>query len=514
MQPNAPPPFNGLRADSFTSLLRAVGGLRNTRALIAWLGCAIVGVLCVGVLSLLGTFGTLLGMLIFMVALGTGVNAAGLLQMDQARGAPLRSLANALIYGLTCIPRLIVLGLAFFAVTTVFFLALALVLAICKIPFIGPVLYAFVLPFAIVATGVLLTAVFACMLLSLPAIWEGSPIARALTQTFAIARSRLVETLLLLVVVGVLCFVVAMIVFGVLFNGLVPVIALSTRILGGGGGDAVGGGLADFANNMLQGSGSGYAIAGGIGFGVLWSAAGALVGQVYLQGLNLVYLRVTEGLDLGAAEAALQRTLDEARRKGGDLAAKARAATATVPAGEPSAVDARAAAAAAAAASAAAAYGGYSNPRPAYSPPPMAPPAVMPAAPSSMASPPAYSAPPATRPSFEFAPPPATPDGTSMSAGTPPAIDPPDAARPSGHAGSSLIDLPIGKSGAASTTAPLDIEFDFDLPTAPVAPTVPPLPSMSSPSELSASATSTCAKCLSQASRDDVFCGVCGNRLK
>jgi hypothetical protein len=50
------------------------------------------------------------------------------------------------------------------------------------------------------------------------------------------------------------------------------------------------------------------------------------VAQVYLLGLCLVYLRVTEGLDLSATEAALRQKLDEARNRASDLGEKARAA--------------------------------------------------------------------------------------------------------------------------------------------------------------------------------------------
>lgn len=552
MQPDASSTFSGIGADAFSSMFQAVGGLRNRRALIAWLGCAIVGVLCVGLLSLLGAFGTLLGALVFAIAIGTGVNAAGLLQMDQARGVPLRSLPDALVYGLMCIPKLIVLGLAFFAVTLVFFIALALIFFLCKIPFLGPVLYAVALPVAIVLTGLLITAIFACMLLSLPAIWEGATIARALTQTFAIARSRLVETLLLFVVVGVLCFAVGLIVFGVFFNGLVPVVTLSSAILFGS--DSGMGNMTGMLSGMA-GGGAGYVIAGFIGFGVLWSVAGALVSQVYLQGLSLVYLRVTEGLDLGAAAASLQRGLDEARQKSSELAAKARAAAAPAPSSQATT------AATSAEASAAAAYGGYANPPPAYSPPPGVPPgstsspsmsSSTPA--SSMASPPAYSAPPVARPTFDFPPSPATPPVGAPKALTsaPTDIDLPGAAQPIVQMPPSLMDAPLGESVAKITQTPptpsaapldLDLGFDFDLPATPApplapsgvdsaptlplrsardvaststapTPAVPAFPSTATPAEPPASMTVTCSKCLSPASPDDVFCGVCGNRLK
>ena len=78
---------------------------------------------------------------------------------------------------------------------------------------------------------------------------------------------------------------------------------------------------------MAQGAGGGHAIAGTIGGALLWAVAASLVGQVYLLGLSLVYLRVTEGLDLTASEAALRATFDEARRRTAELGEKARQAT-------------------------------------------------------------------------------------------------------------------------------------------------------------------------------------------
>jgi hypothetical protein len=77
----------------------------------------------------------------------------------------------------------------------------------------------------------------------------------------------------------------------------------------------------------MQGAGGGgYAIAGGIGGALLWAIAATLVSQVWLLGLNLVYLRVSEGLDAKATEAALAQGLAEARRKTAEMGQKAKEA--------------------------------------------------------------------------------------------------------------------------------------------------------------------------------------------
>ena len=423
MNPNQPAAIGGLSPDAFSSLFQSINGLRNRRALVALLGCMVVGILVAGLFSLmatrLGFFVAFLGGLFLFVAAATGIHAAGVLLMDQARGAPLRSLPDAVVYGLLCIPKFIVLVLALALVAIAVFIVLAIVYFICKIPVLGPILFVVVFPLSVVVSGLTLCGLFLCMFLALPAIWEGATITRAIAQALAIARSRLVESILLLAVVGLLSGVIGFIVFSVLFAGLMPSIGLSASILGGdglyslmgmmrrGGGDfgEMGGGMGG------GGAGSaGYAIAAGIGAGLLWALAGSLLSLVYLLGLNLVYLRVTEGLDVGATEAALKARLDDAKRQAADLGQKARDAAER-------ARDQARQSAAAAQASAAAAAAAVSRPAT----------PVEPAGPPTTASPP---------------------------------------------------DLPPG-------------------PAAPVAATAP-----------------TCPQCLATVGKDDLFCGICGFRLK
>ena len=468
----------GLSGHAFSTLFQAVTGLRNRRAIAAMLGCAVAGVIVVGLLLALST-GFLVGLLaaiVWVVAIGTGVNAAGLLQMDHARGISPRSLGDALAYGLMCIPKLIVLGLAFFAVEIAVFIVLALLLLICKIPFLGALLFVVVFPLCVVVAGVTIAGLFICMVLSLPAIWQGASITRALAQTLAIVRSRLVETVLLLVFVGFICFAVAMIVFGVLGTGLLPTLGMSYSILGFGG---VG---ADALAAMSSGYGGGHAIAGAIGSALLWAIAASLVGQVYLLGLSLVYLRVTEGLDLTASEAALRATFDDARRRTAELAEKARQAA-----------QRDGASTTAAAGAAAAAHGSASDHHSA------------PDHGSSAAhgSPPPYNPTPAYNPPPAYSPPPSF-DTTAA-----------DARGSLAHG-----DEPTLAPGAASSGSP-DIALPFDEPAAPATPafgappawTPPPSAAPLPPAAPLPTAT-TCPQCLSPVTPEDVFCGVCGYRLK
>jgi hypothetical protein len=458
----------GLSGHAFSSLFQAVTGLRNQRALVAMLGCMFVGVIVSGLLMAmtgsLGVFAGLLAMIVWVVAVGTGVNAAGLLQMDHARGISPRSTADALVYGLMCIPKLIALGLIFVAVEIAVFIVIAVLLFVCKIPYLGPLLFVVVFPLSVVVAGITIVGSFLCMVLSLPAIWQGASITRALAQTFAIVRSRLLEAVLLLIFVGFLCFAVAMIIFGVLGFGLLPTLGMSMSIVGFGGFGM------EAMMALSQGGGSaGHAIAGAIGGALLWAVAASLVGQVYLLGLSLVYLRVTEGLDLTASEEALRATFDDAKRRTVEFGEKARQATQRDGGG-----------AAGAAAGGTMASGVAAAPAPVYNPPP------------------AYSPPPG------FAPAPAAGSGTAEESTT------------------------IASTRHDTPTVEPDIELPFDEP-APAPPAVPsyaappawtpppakPAPSIAPlPAAAPLPAPTTCAQCLSPVSPEDVFCGVCGYRLK
>jgi len=496
----------GLSASAFSSLFQAVTGLRNRRAIVALLGCTFVGVLLAALLATmagsgLGMLAQLLALIVWVVAIGTGINAAGLLQMDAARGVAPRPLVDALVQGLMCIPKLVVLALAFLAVEIAVFIAIALLMLVSKIPFLGTMLFVVVFPASVLLAGFTVVGVAICMVLSLPAIWQGETIKRALAQTLAIVKSRLVEAVLLLVFVGLLCFVVGFIVFGVLAAGLVPTLGLAASILGFGG-------LGEMGSLMAiaqGGGGGGHAIAGAIGFLLLWAVAGSVLGQVYLRGLALVYLRVTEGLDVAASEAALQGGLEAARRRTNELGEKARnavradpAATAAdaagvVAAGGPpsSGVTFGSAVATTLAAGTAAASMATASPAavpPAYDPPAFEPPAIDPFAPYN--PPPAYS-PPATliQPGSEAAAAPASDEEAD-------------------------IDLPFDPTHATAPAPAAATEHVTEPPTVVPPAWAPPAVTAPAPPPPAPPLVTTCPQCLSSVAPDDVFCGVCGYRLK
>jgi len=454
----------GLSGDALSSLLQAVTGLRNRRAVVAMLACTFVGVLVAGLLfAMTPTLGFLAGLLaaiVWVVAIGTGLNAAGLLQMDHARGISPRSTADALVYGLMCIPKLIVLALAFFAVEVAVFIVIAILIVICKIPVLGPLLFTVVFPVSVVIAGVTIVGLFICLVLSLPAIWQGASISRALAQTLAIVRGRLVEAVLLLVLVGFIGFAVGFVVFGVLAAGLMPTLGMSLSIVGFGG-------LGMESIAAMSHGGGGHAIAGVIGGALLWAIAASLVGQVYLLGLSIVYLRVTEGLDLTSAEESFRATLDEAKRRTAELGEKARQATQR--GGEAPAAAAASGATAGAAAGAA-----------------------------------------ATPAAFAAAPSPALDVGTS---------DPfrhhgEQTTMPTARASDPDIALPFDDlPGVTEPTTGVQSDWT-PLPPQTTVPAPPPPSAAPLPAPAPLPPATTCPQCLSAVAADDTFCGVCGYRLK
>jgi hypothetical protein len=148
-----------------------------------------------------------------------------------------------------------------------------------------------VFPLSVVVAGVTIVGLFLCLVLSLPAIWQGASVTRALAQTFAIVRSRLVEAVLLLVLIGFLSFAIGAIIFGILGAGLVPTLGMSMSIVGFGGLGM------ESLMTMSQGA---YAVAGAIAGALLWAVAASLVGQVYLLGLSPVSFHVTVCRDCSA----------------------------------------------------------------------------------------------------------------------------------------------------------------------------------------------------------------------
>ena len=162
-----------------------------------------------------------------------GGNAAGILLMDDARGAPRRTAAAALRQSLRTAHRLLGV-MALVAVTYAAGLGLlALVLVMCRTPWLGPLMYTVVLPAGVVVSGLAWLALPAVIVpLAAPAVWDGVETLSVLQRLYGLVRHRLLEVLLLMLGVGVLASFVAAVVVFVIAAGGQTLAAMSRLILG------------------------------------------------------------------------------------------------------------------------------------------------------------------------------------------------------------------------------------------------------------------------------------------
>ena len=327
-------PSETMRQVSFAPLLRASEGLTQWRPMalgfLTWVAVALL--LAVGgfLSSSLGgaAGGGLMGLfgLLAMILIAAGMSGAGILLMDKAKNIAPRSMLDAFLAGLWCIPKF----LGFYVVMALVLVALAVVGAIgyflAKIPGIGPLFFFVLHPvLVIVAAAVLTSLLWVGFPLFTPAVWEGRGFKESLTLVIAVSRQRLVPTVLLFLALYVVVSVIGMVVFGALLPGYFFMSGLATSILGVG---MTGNGLAAITAlmNGYGGGSSGLMYAGILATALIFGLAFTLMMQVALMGVNLVYLSATDGLDTADTENALNAGLDEMKRRAREAQEKARLA--------------------------------------------------------------------------------------------------------------------------------------------------------------------------------------------
>ncbi|GEQ75535.1 hypothetical protein CTTA_2540 [Comamonas testosteroni] len=320
----------------FATLARAAEGLTQWRPLLlCFLTLLLTGALIAGAAWMLvkaGFFMYLIFMLAAMVALLAGSSGVGIMLMDKARNEPVRSFSAAASAGLLCLPKFLLVGLAIFVATLAYYLLAAVIYFICKIPVLGGILAFVAHPILVlIAAALLIAMIWVIGPLMGPALWSGLSVKAALANVLSIARKRLIEVVLmevvLYVILGLVCFM--------LFAGLVPATvsltgmamsitgdagSMAGMFMGGGYGRGYGGGF----NPMgMMGGGSTGLIAG---LGVLYCVVGALLAQVAIMGMNLIYLQARESVDPAEAEGALDSLIGDVRKKAEEAKAQTMAA--------------------------------------------------------------------------------------------------------------------------------------------------------------------------------------------
>jgi len=286
-------------------VLASVDALRNLRALYALLaGFCFAGLLLAMAQSALSREQPLLGALWMGLALAVaffGVNATGLMLMDQARGLPVRDPQDALADALRGGHHVLLVLLACLLPALMAGVLLACLLWATRWPVVGAPLLAVVLPAGVLVLGGIAFALVVLVgPLTGPAVWAGRRSGGVLAFLRGRLRHGLPETALLMSAVYLMTALATAAVSFVVVSGGRLVAGLA--ILGAGvelpAGQLLAGvmGLGPRALSAsgvpLQGGALGLAAL--IGGGVVFAIALVLPTLVWLRGCCAVYLAVEE----------------------------------------------------------------------------------------------------------------------------------------------------------------------------------------------------------------------------
>jgi len=286
-------------------VLSSIDAPRNLRALYALLtGFCVAGLLLAMARSALARDQSLLSALWLGLALAVaffGVNATGLMLMDQARGQPVRDPQDALSDALRSGHRVLLSLLACVALAGFFVLLLAGLLWATRLPFVGAPLLAVVLPAGVLLLGGI-TFVLVVLVgpLAGPAVWMGLRSGGVLRFLRERLRHGLPETALLMATVYLLVALTTAAVSFVVVSGSQLLAGLA--ILGAGVelparqllAGVMGLGPRSFGASGLPMQGGDLGLAALVGGGVVFALALVLPTLVWLRGCCAVYLAVTE----------------------------------------------------------------------------------------------------------------------------------------------------------------------------------------------------------------------------
>lgn len=266
--------------------------------------------------------------LIAAVTYLVGICAAGIQFMDQAAGRPVTTTIGALLTSpivtlrsLGLIVVLLVASLAFAVVEVV-------VLFVCKIPGLGPLLFAIAFPVLVFANSLVLLGLVVVAALAFPALCEGRSLKATLAQLWAIATQRPVQAILSLMLLFIGLLFVGGLVASLIGVGFVNAAFMSGAILAAPMGDGfssvpgmlMGGGFGGFGG----GGSGGLVMAAAFGSALVFGITGALFAAMALLGLSLTYLKVTSGIDVSAAQAVVDSAIAKTREKAQLAAEEAR----------------------------------------------------------------------------------------------------------------------------------------------------------------------------------------------
>ncbi|MCL2162299.1 MAG: zinc ribbon domain-containing protein [Betaproteobacteria bacterium] len=274
--------------------------LANEKALFALLVTGLLSMALVFLGSKLGSSGfsavtALFSLLTLLVILPIGTSVAGLLLMDQAHGRTPRPLRKAVFEGIPTFLRILGITLLSIALTVVFYLFLCLLLFICKLPVIGPALYAVLFPVLVILAGLLFFGLMAGLSMVSPAVWNGATIREALTMLQRIVTHRAVELLVNLLLLTVFIVLAEIILAGIFLIGSQFISEASKSILDI---KSIPGSFPAFAWSLLGSNYTDYTIAEAFGSMTGMMLFLSALMAMSMMGLNLIYLQITKNLPL------------------------------------------------------------------------------------------------------------------------------------------------------------------------------------------------------------------------
>ena len=305
--PEAPAPRVLEPLDALGRILGGIDALRNLRALATLLGAfASAGLLLAMAEASLARGAAWWGPIQAGAALTVafyGGNAAGLLVMDQARGASVRDIGDALRDALASAHRLIVALLMLLALGSIVAGTMVGLLWLCRSavsgPVLGPLLFGLAVPVAVLVFGALLLALLAVVVpLAAPAVWSGASALAVVRELLGLIRTRLLTVALLMGAVSLLAAAVGAVASFVVMAGGRIVAELGVAVVGvevpaqqlmGG---LFGYGLRSLGAVGVPVAATTHGAAALVGGGVVFALALVLPGLVYLRGACAVYLAV------------------------------------------------------------------------------------------------------------------------------------------------------------------------------------------------------------------------------
>lgn len=329
-------------------LLRSYEALHNWRALAMLAGSFVLGGLAISGGAAAGMSSGSYAVMMLMSLLGAiiivvGMNASGLMLIDQAYDQPIRGFGPAFLGGvqsaLYVIGLLILLGLGFGVVL----LAAFLLSLLGRIPGVGG-LFGFLLGGPLV---VVVALAYAVLLLAGPlmiaAVWHGEGFIASLSRAVGIVIKRPLEVFMHFLVLGLIVFPAVAFIFAVVFVGSMIVGGFFAAGSFGGMGDGFGGMGGGFFGGMggmrgmeglpLGGAGMGGA---GLSIGLVWFLAWSVVSLIYVLGMIFVYRAVSEGVGSEASDvvgqklAQFKQKLDEYKPRAAPVAPPPSAGTGPV----------------------------------------------------------------------------------------------------------------------------------------------------------------------------------------